>query len=124
MGSMTSNNPGPDDGRHLPEHRGRPEGQGPSGPQHGRHQDGQQQYGHPYGRAPRLPGSGGSVGSGKLLRTIYTFVIVWLTCAVIMWFGTRMLGFERGDLGAAVVSLVVSLAGAIAVTVWATRRGR
>lgn len=118
MGSMTSNNPGPDDGRHLPEHRGRPEEQGPD-----RHEQeyGQQQYGHPYGRAPRLAGSG---GSGKHLRTIYTFVIVWLTCAVIMWFGTRMLGFERGDLGAAVVSLIASLAAAVTVTVWATRRGR
>lgn len=118
MGSMTSNHPGPDDGRHLPEHRGRHEGQDPSGQEYG-----QQQYGHPYGRAPRLIGSGGSGGSG-LLRTIYTFVIVWLTCAVIMWFGTRMLGFERGDLGAAVVSLIASLAAAVAVTVWATRRGR
>ncbi|MFB9071972.1 hypothetical protein ACFFX0_12455 [Citricoccus parietis] len=116
MGSMTSNHPGPDDGRHLPEHRGRPEGQDSSGQEYG-----QQQYGHPYGRAPRLAGSG---GSGNLLRTIYTFVIVWLTCAVIMWFGTRMLGFERGDLGAAVVSLIASLAAAVAVTVWATRRGR
>ncbi|GAA1129911.1 hypothetical protein [Citricoccus alkalitolerans] len=118
---MTSNNPGPDDGRHLPEHRVRPEEQSPDRQQQAHEQ---QQYGHPYGRAPRLPGSGGSADSGTLLRTVYTFVIVWLTCAVIMWFGTRMLGFERGDLGAAVVSLVVSLAGAIAVTVWATRRGR
>jgi hypothetical protein len=78
---MTSPQPGPDDGRHLPEHRGRPGEQGPDG-----HESGQQQYGHPYGRAPRLAGSG---GSGKLLRTTYTFVIVWLTCAVIMWFGTN-----------------------------------
>ncbi|WP_313816073.1 hypothetical protein [Citricoccus sp.] len=113
---MTSQHPGPDDGRHLPEHGGRPGEQGPDG-----HDNGQQQYGHPYGRAPRLAGSG---GSGKHLRTVYTFVIVWLTCAVIMWFGTRLLGFERGDVGAAVVSLVASLAGALAVTVWATRRGR
>ncbi|NUL45990.1 hypothetical protein F7P69_12415 [Cellulosimicrobium funkei] len=118
---MTSNKPGPDDGQHRPEHRGRPEEQGTD---RQAQEYGQQQYGHPYGRAPRIPGSGGSRDSGRLLRTTYTFVIVWLTCALIMWYGTRLLGFERGDLGPAVVSLVASLAAAIAVTVWATRRGR
>ena len=42
----------------------------------------------------------------------------------IMWFGSRLFGFERGDTGAAVVSLVVSLAAAIAITAWARRRRR
>jgi hypothetical protein len=86
-------------------------------------------YGRFYGRAPGgepaggSPGrSGGGLGSG--LRTTYTFVLVWATTALIMWFGTRMFGFERGDVGAATVSLVVSLCAAIAITVWSRRRGR
>lgn len=78
-------------------------------------------YGRLYGRAPRPGGSG---GSGGTLSTVYTFVLVWLTTALIMWFGTRLLGFERGDVGAAVVSLVLSLAAAIGITVWARRRRR
>jgi hypothetical protein len=73
-------------------------------------------YGRLYGRAPRA--------GGRTLSTVYTFVLVWATTALIMWFGSRLLGFERGDIGAAVVSLVVSLAAAIAITAWARRRRR
>lgn len=76
-------------------------------------------YGRLYGRAPRTRGAGGRTLSGA-----YTFVLVWATTALIMWFGTRLLGFERGDIGAAVVSLVVSLAAAIAITAWARSRRR
>ncbi|MDI3330721.1 MAG: hypothetical protein QJR09_08295 [Micrococcus sp.] len=78
-------------------------------------------YGRLYGRAPRPGGPG---RSGAALSTVYTFVLVWVTTALIMWFGSRLLGFERGDIGAAVVSLVVSLAAAIAITAWARRRRR
>lgn len=90
MGRMTSSTPGPDDG--------------------------QQHYGHPYGRAPR--------SGGGTLSAVYRFVLVWLTMALILWFGTRMLGFERGDVGVAVVSLLVSLAAAVGLTAWLRRRGR
>lgn len=84
------------------------------------HQQGHQDYayGRLYGRAPRAG------GSGATLSTVYTFILVWFTTALIMWFGTRLFGVERGDLGAAVVSLVVSLAAAIAITSWARRRRR
>jgi hypothetical protein len=78
-------------------------------------------YGRLYGRAPRAGGSG---GPGSTLSTVYTFVLVWATTALIMWFGSRLFGFERGDIGAAVVSLVVSLVAAIAITAWARRRRR
>lgn len=74
----------------------------------------QQNYGHPYGQAP----TGGTSPLGR----IYTFVLIWLTTALIMWFGTRMFGFERGDIGAAVISLGVSLAAAIGITAWLRRR--
>lgn len=74
----------------------------------------QQHYGHPYGQAP----TGGTSALGR----VYTFVLIWLTTALIMWFGTRMFGFERGDIGAAVISLVVSLAAAIGITAWLRRR--
>lgn len=97
---MTSNTPGPDDGRDLPED-GRPSSQ--------------QHYGHPYGRAPQ--------GAGKTLSAVYRFILVWLTMALILWFGSRMLGFERGEVGVAVVSIVVSLAAAIGLTAWLRRRG-
>lgn len=98
---MTSNTPEPRDGRPLPQ------GDDPSGQQH---------YGHPYGRAPQ--------GAGKTLGAVYRFVLVWLTMALILWFGSRMFGFERADVGVAVVSLVVSLAAAIGLTTWLRRRGR
>ncbi|MGM7671108.1 hypothetical protein [Microbacterium sp. A93] len=98
---MTSNTPGPDGGRDLPE-----EG----------HPSGQQHYGHPYGRAPQ--------GAGKTLGSVYRFILVWLTMALILWFGSRMFGFERGDVVVAVVSLVVSLAAAIGFTAWLRMRGR
>jgi uncharacterized membrane protein len=75
-------------------------------------------YGRLYGRAPRVG------GSGSTLSTVYTFVLVWVTTALIAWFGSRLFGFERGDVGVAVVSLVASLAAAIAITVWARRRRR
>jgi hypothetical protein len=76
-------------------------------------------YGRLYGRAPRTGGAGRNT-----LSTVYTFVLVWTTTALIMWFGSRLFGFERGDVGVAVVSLVCSLAAAIAITVWARRRRR
>ncbi|QCU77328.1 hypothetical protein E7744_03185 [Citricoccus sp. SGAir0253] len=69
-----------------------------------------------YGRAPR-PG-----GRPTRLSAVYTFVLVWFTTALIMGFGTRLLGFERGHLGAAVTSLAVSLVAAVALTAWARRR--
>lgn len=100
MGRMTSNTPGPDDGRDLP-------GDGRS--------SGQQHYGHPYGRAPQ--------GAGKTLSAVYRFILVWLTMALILWFGSRMFDVERGNLAVAVVSLVVSLAAAIGLTAWLRRRG-
>ena len=73
-------------------------------------------YGRLYGRAPRA--------GGRTLSALYTFVLVWFTTALIMRFGTRLLGFERGHTGAAVVSLVVSLAAAIAITAWVRSRRR
>ncbi len=99
MGRMTYPTPGHDDGRDLP-------ADGRS--------SGQQHYGHPYGRAPQ--------GAGTTLAAVYRFVLVWLTMALILWFGSRMLGFERGDVVVAVVSLVVSLAAAIGVTAWLKNR--
>lgn len=87
-----------------------------SSPSPGPRDDEDFSYGRLYGRAPRA--------GGRTLSTVYTFVLVWATTALIMWFGTRLFGFERGDIGAAVVSLVVSLAAAIAITVWARRRRR
>lgn len=91
----------------------------PQDPRHGmesgpNRQHEQQHYGHPYGQAP----TGGTSALGR----VYTFVLIWLTTALIMWFGTRMFGFERGDIGAAVISLVVSLAAAIGITAWLRRR--
>lgn len=77
--------------------------------------DGQESYGHPYGRAPQ--------GGGRTLSAVYRFILVWLTTALILWFGSRMFGFERGDVAVAVVSLVVSLAAAIGITSWLKRRG-
>lgn len=90
MERMTSSTPGPDDG--------------------------QQHYGHPYGRAPQ--------GAGSALSAVYRFILVWLVTALILWFGSRMFGFERGDVAVAVVSLVVSLAAAVGITSWLKRRGR
>lgn len=104
MGRMTSNTPGSDDGRDPADpgrHLGRPSGQ--------------QHYGHPYGRAPQ--------GAGTTLSAVYRFILVWLTMALILWFGSRMFGFERGNLGVAVVSLLVSLAAALGLTAWLRRRG-
>ncbi|HRO92663.1 MULTISPECIES: hypothetical protein [Micrococcaceae] len=76
-------------------------------------------YGRLYGRAPRTGGAGAST-----LSTVYTFVLVWMTTALIMWFGSRLFGFERGDVTVAVVSLACSLAAAIAITAWVRRRRR
>lgn len=100
MGSMTSNTPEPREDRH---------------PSEDGHPSSQQHYGHPYGRAPQ--------GAGKTLSAVYRFILVWLTMALILWFGSRMLGFERGEVGVAVVSIVVSLAAAIGLTAWLRRRG-
>lgn len=101
--------PQPHDPRQDPRHGGMtPDGR--------RLHEDQQSYGHPYGKAP----TGGSTPLGR----VYSFVLIWLTTALIMWFGTRWLGFERGDVGAAVVSLVVSLAAAIGITAWLRRRDR
>ncbi|MFC7401254.1 hypothetical protein [Citricoccus sp. GCM10030269] len=75
-------------------------------------------YGRLYGRAPRM----GGTKRGSVLSTVYTFVLVWLGAAVFMFFGSRLLGIERGDVGAAVVALIASLAAAIAVTVWIRKR--
>lgn len=74
----------------------------------------QQSYGHPYGKAP--------AGTGSTLSRVYSFLMIWLTTALIMWFSSRLFGFERGDIGAAVVSLVVSLVAAIGITAWLRRR--
>lgn len=83
-------------------------------PEQIRQHEQQQNYGHPYGKAP-------TAGRSPLGR-VYTFLMIWVTTALIMWFATRMFGFERGDIGAALVSLVVSLAAAIGITAWLRRR--
>lgn len=90
-----------------------------SSPSPGQRDDDDFSYGRLYGRAPRTGGAGGNT-----LSAVYTFVLVWCTTALIMWFGSLLLGFERGDVGAAVVSLVCSLAAAIAITAWVRRRRR
>lgn len=105
---MSSPSPGPND--ESPDRTPRPDQQDYA-------------YGRLYGRAPRSGGSGGS-GGGPGLRTVYTFVLVWATTALIMWYGSRLLGFGRGDIGAAVVSFVVSLIAAIVITAWARNRRR
>jgi hypothetical protein len=103
-GGMTSNRPDPDD--EVPDLA----------------------YGRLYGRAPSgdptRGGSGSGGGPGRGLRTAYTFVLVWATTALIVWFTTVLFGAERGDTGAAVLTLVVSLAAAVAITAWSRRRGR
>lgn len=76
----------------------------------------QQSYGHPYGKAP--------TGGNTLLGRVYTFLGVWMTTALIMFFGGRMLGFGRGDVGYAVIALVVSLVAALGIVAWLRRRGR
>ena len=101
MGRMTSDRPDRPNGQRHGQTPGRP--YDPS-------------YGHPYGRAPQ--------GAGTTLSAVYRFVLVWLTMALILWFGTRLLGIDRGDVVVAVVSLVLSLAATVGLTAWLRRRGR
>lgn len=46
--------------------------------------------------------------AGPGLRTAYTFMLVWVVCALIGVFTTRLLGFQRGEYS---VGMVVALLG-------------
>ena len=81
-------------------------------------------YGHPYGQTHGHLFGDAPQGAGTRLGSVYRFVLVWLTMTLILWFTTRLLGFERGDVAVAVVCLVVSLAAAVGLTAWLRRRGR
>lgn len=108
------------DPRHGPPDDDRP-GSTPRGDRRRRRDDEEPDlaFGRLYGRAPRTGG-----GNDQWVRTTYTFVLVWFVCALIMWYGSRMFGFERGDIGAAVVSLVVSLVAAVIIVTAVRRRRR
>jgi hypothetical protein len=72
-------------------------------------------------RRPTRPTTSGGPG----LRTAFTFMIVWFTCALIGTYATRLMGFQRGEYS---VGMVVGILGlsclAAAVITWAVRRRR
>ncbi len=73
---------------------------------------------------PRRPQRATASG-GPGLRTAFTFMIVWFTCALIGAYGTRLMGFQRGEYGVGMVVAILGLSFlAAAVVTWAVRRRR